>query len=112
LRPFSTTALHVLLVAEAEEEGVQEAVRLYLERLRFIRTVLNGDDLQALGLPPGPLYKELLGALLEARLEGRVHSRAEEEAFLKETGQERGLLAARPEEAGELPKRRRRKSHA
>jgi poly(A) polymerase len=51
---------------------------------------ITGDDLKALGLEPGPLYKELLGALREAQLEGKVKTR--EDAL----GLVRGLLARRP----------------
>jgi tRNA nucleotidyltransferase (CCA-adding enzyme) len=84
LEGFSATALHALMVAEGSEDRVREAVQLYMERLRFVHTALGGDDLQRLGLPPGPLYKELLGALLDARLEERLGNREEEEEFLKE----------------------------
>lgn len=90
LRPFSATALRVLWLAE-EEPVVREAVGDYLERLRFVRPALNGNDLRAAGLVPGPRYKEVLGALLAARLDGRLHSRAEEESFVKEYMAKEGL---------------------
>jgi poly(A) polymerase len=38
-------------------------------------SLITGDDLKALGLTPGPLYKELLDAAREAQLEGRVATR-------------------------------------
>jgi len=76
----------------AEDDArVQEVVNLYLERLRFVRTTLTGNDLKALGLAPGPIYKRILGALLDARLEGRVRSKAEEEALLEELLTVQGL---------------------
>ncbi len=81
LQPYSPQALRVLLLAE-ENTYLCQAVELYLERLRFIHASLSGNDLRAMGLPPGPLYRRLLDALLEARLDGRVHTRAEEEALL------------------------------
>jgi poly(A) polymerase len=34
--------------------------------------VLTGDDLRAMGLPPGPLYKRLLDAVREAQLDGAM----------------------------------------
>ncbi len=102
LRPFSSTALKALLVAEGEEEPLRQAVESYIEKLRFVRPALNGNDLRARGLVPGPRYKAILGALLDARLDGRVRSRAEEEALLGE------LLPAEPaaEPAAEEDKRR------
>ncbi len=39
--------------------------------------LLTGDDLIAAGYTPGPLFRELLRAVEDAQLEGRVHSREE-----------------------------------
>ncbi len=50
---------------------------------RSIRPTLNGDDLKALGLPPGPHYRTLLGQLRNAWLDHEVNSLAEEQALLK-----------------------------
>jgi HD domain len=45
--------------------------------------VITGDDLKALGLPPGPLYKELLDAVREAQLDGRVATREQALALVR-----------------------------
>jgi poly(A) polymerase len=37
--------------------------------------LLTGDDLKALGMTPGPVFKRLLDAVREAQLEGRVKTR-------------------------------------
>ncbi|HXW16870.1 MAG TPA: CCA tRNA nucleotidyltransferase, partial [Candidatus Acidoferrales bacterium] len=39
--------------------------------------LISGDDLKALGLEPGPAFKEILGKLEDAQLEGRIRSRAD-----------------------------------
>jgi poly(A) polymerase len=39
--------------------------------------VLTGDDLIALGYKPGPLFKEILSAVEDAQLEGKVKTREE-----------------------------------
>jgi poly(A) polymerase len=44
--------------------------------------VLTGDDLIALGLPPGPLYKEILVAVENSQLEGGIRDRAQALAFV------------------------------
>ncbi|MBN1484221.1 MAG: CBS domain-containing protein [Chloroflexia bacterium] len=90
LEPYSEVALQVLFLAEINEH-VHQAVELYLKRLSSVRTELNGDDLKALGLAPGPLYKDLLGRLLEARLDGQVQSRVEEQRLLQELLSVEGL---------------------
>jgi poly(A) polymerase len=39
--------------------------------------LVRGDDLIAQGYRPGPIFKEILGAVEDAQLEGRVHTSAE-----------------------------------
>lgn len=90
LHRFSTQALEIVLLAE-EHVQIQQSIKLYLERFCSVRTLLDGNDLKALGLAPGPLYKRILRVLLDARLDGRVHSREEEMALLQELLTVQGL---------------------
>ena len=46
--------------------------------------LLNGEDLIGLGLAPGPDFGEILGALEDAQLEGRVTDRDQAMAFVME----------------------------
>jgi tRNA nucleotidyltransferase (CCA-adding enzyme) len=62
----------------------RNAIKLYLEKLRHVKTVLNGDDLQALGVAPGPQMQELIILLHNARLNREVRNRKEEEVLVKE----------------------------
>jgi tRNA nucleotidyltransferase/poly(A) polymerase len=48
--------------------------------------LLDGDDLQALGVERGPRIGALLAELEAEQLRGRVRSRAEAERFLRESG--------------------------
>ncbi|MEO8028423.1 MAG: CCA tRNA nucleotidyltransferase [Bryobacteraceae bacterium] len=45
--------------------------------------LLTGDDLQAMGFEPGPLFKEILTAVEDAQLEGEVTTRDEAEALVR-----------------------------
>jgi putative nucleotidyltransferase with HDIG domain len=47
-------------------------------------SLASGDDLIALGLPPGPAYKTLLDDLHDEQLEGRIQTREQALQFLKE----------------------------
>lgn len=49
----------------------------------------GGADLIALGLKPGPAFKELLDALREEQLEGKITTREEAQAWLAERVKER-----------------------
>ena len=80
---FSGLAPEMLLylAARASSEQVRRFVSLYLTRLRAVAPQLDGDDLRGLGLEPGPLFRRIKDRLLEARLDGEVCSRDEEEAL-------------------------------
>ena len=64
--------------------GVKEALQLYLTKLRYVKPVLDGRTLIALGVSQGPLVGEVLRELRVARIEGRVSTREEEIQLAKE----------------------------
>ena len=73
------------VVASIIAAGMPSAVpRLteFIEKLRYIRPVLNGEDLKKLGVAQGPEIKEMLHRLLEARLDGKAATRRDEEALV------------------------------
>jgi tRNA nucleotidyltransferase (CCA-adding enzyme) len=78
--------LILYIMAATEERAVQQMVSLYYTKLRHIQPLLQGKDLQTMGIPPGPIYREILDAILEARLEGRITTRQEETALVKAYG--------------------------
>ncbi len=53
------------------------------EALRPAR-LLDGDALAALGFSPGPLFREILTALEDEQLEGRVRTREDAEAYVRQ----------------------------
>jgi tRNA nucleotidyltransferase (CCA-adding enzyme) len=91
LRPSDVVALLSGKAPEAIEALVQltelpvvrERLRCYLEEWRFVRTRLNGRDIEALGVPHGPQVGAALDALLVARLDGVVSTRDNEIAFVE-----------------------------
>jgi poly(A) polymerase len=46
--------------------------------------LVTGDDLIALGLEPGPRFKDILSTIEDAQLEGRLQSREEALAYLRQ----------------------------
>ena len=56
----------------------------YLDRLQFVTTELAGQDLLDLGVPSGPMVGKTLRELRDARLDGRVGTKGEEKALVKE----------------------------
>ena len=47
--------------------------------------LVTGDDLIAAGYRPGPLFKEILSAVEDAQLEGRLQSREDAMNFIRKT---------------------------
>lgn len=86
LEPFPTAALWAF--ALVGDELARGTVLRYLREWRQVRPALGGRDLLRLGVPRGPRMGQLLAALRDARLEGRVRSREEEMEMV------RALLAA------------------
>jgi len=82
LRPLSIQTI-LFTMAKAEDERQKKAISLYLTTLRNIRPSLTGDDLKEMGYTPGPIFKEILTSLLDARLEGRLKDRDEEVEFVR-----------------------------
>ncbi len=62
---------------------VRENIDLYLDKLRNVRLALTGNDLEKMGIKPGPHMKEILGKLLQARLDGQVTDKQGEIEMVK-----------------------------
>jgi len=73
----------VLLIAKARSTGIAHLVSAYVATQQHVTPSLNGTDLKALGLKPGPIYKKILDRLLEARLNGEVKTKADERKLVK-----------------------------
>jgi len=58
-------------------------INLFLNRLRYVKPALNGDDLVRMGIAPGPQIKEILHLLHEARLDGKVRTKQDEVELVK-----------------------------
>ena len=54
------------------------------EQVRPVR-LLTGDDLQAMGFHPGPLFAEILRSLEDAQLDGQIRKREEAVEYVRES---------------------------
>ncbi|MEI7904695.1 MAG: CBS domain-containing protein [Candidatus Firestonebacteria bacterium] len=69
-------------LSKTGELRVKQRLHLYISSLSKIKLELTGEDLKALGLKPGPVYKEIFAKLLDAKLNGLVKDREEELKFV------------------------------
>jgi hypothetical protein len=82
LEPHSGPALLVTWVA-TDSQGVRDHLSAYWQDYRHVKPTVDGNDLKALGLAPGPVYGQILDALRDAILDRDISSEAEERALLK-----------------------------
>jgi tRNA nucleotidyltransferase (CCA-adding enzyme) len=73
----------LLIMSLTKREGTAKAVSLYLSRLRFIRREIDGKTLKKMGYASGPLYRNIMQAVQDARVDGQVNSLAEEKEWVK-----------------------------
>jgi len=82
LRDFSPAALEAnSLVTQSAVAG--QAIHLFLNRLKDVQVSLTGDDLIQMGIAPGPQIKEILDLLHQAKLNGKIATRHDEEEVIK-----------------------------
>lgn len=81
LHPYSSQAIFLLWLTT---KALKKRLELYHQKLACVEPLLNGQDLKRLGVPPGPIYGQILEALRDARLDGKVKSRKGEERLMRE----------------------------
>jgi len=82
LHGYSSPAVVVNSLA-ADSPVTRQHIHLFLNKLRYIKPALNGEDLQRMGVAAGPRIKEILNLLREARLDGKVSSKKDEEGLVE-----------------------------
>jgi tRNA nucleotidyltransferase (CCA-adding enzyme) len=82
LRHFRTEMI-LFMMASTERKSVQKAISNYFIELRKIEPLTSGQDLIAMGLTPGPFFKAILEAVLDAKLNKEVDSREDELDFIR-----------------------------
>ena len=82
LHGYSSTTLKASALA-IDNTTTSEHIELYLNVLKTVHTTLTGEDLKKLGVPEGPMFKEILQRLHEARLDGKVSSHKDEDAMVR-----------------------------
>lgn len=65
-------------------EVLRARLRLFLDNLQHRTLAVNGDDIKALGVLPGRIYKTILEKIHAALLDGVITSEAEQRAMLEE----------------------------
>jgi len=86
LRSHTTQAIQANALA-SQSSIVTRNLQLYLAKLRYIKPLLNGDDLKRMGISTGPQLGQLLDVLHKARLNNEVKTRKQEEKLVSSWNQ-------------------------
>jgi len=81
LHSYTTTAIQANALA-SESPVASQHLQLYLAKLRYVKTLLSGEDLKRMGIPAGPQIGEILDALHKAKLNGELKTRRDEEKLV------------------------------
>jgi tRNA nucleotidyltransferase (CCA-adding enzyme) len=74
-------AIYAAYIA-SDDKRLRATIQEYLTNWRHITPGLDGHDLRARGLPPGPVYRHILEALRDAWLDGEITTEEEEAAMV------------------------------
>jgi tRNA nucleotidyltransferase (CCA-adding enzyme) len=77
LREYELVAIQANAIA-SEPSMAHSYLQLFLTKLRYVRTSLNGEELKRLGISAGPDMGKVLQILHKAKLDGEVRTRADE----------------------------------
>jgi len=78
------TEILLFMMANTDNERTKRLISNYFTKLKGVNVMLKGKELKEMGFRPGPLYKEILGSLLEARLNNRISTKEDELRFVKD----------------------------
>jgi tRNA nucleotidyltransferase (CCA-adding enzyme) len=68
----------------ARSRRVKRAISHYVTKLRHVTISVTGKDLMERDLKPGPVYRDIMQAVLEAKLNGLLQTREDELAFVEQ----------------------------
>ena len=83
LAPFSSSAIIAAMLG-TDTPVVRSRLKLYLDKLRYVKPCLDGEDLKRLGVAQGPLVGKMLRRLHDARLDGIATTRETEESLVRQ----------------------------
>lgn len=87
LKPLAPETL-LFVMARSTDMMVKRRISLYFDQLYGTKTEITGNDLMAIGIPAGPIYRRFLEKVLDARLDHQVNSKEEELSLVKKMWEE------------------------
>jgi tRNA nucleotidyltransferase (CCA-adding enzyme) len=83
LEPISQEA-KLFIMAKTRSDAVKKAISNYITYPDTFNTILTGEDLKKMGIKEGPVYKNILEALKEAKIDLGLKTKEDEINFIAE----------------------------
>jgi tRNA nucleotidyltransferase (CCA-adding enzyme) len=80
--------LILYMMAVTRNRTVKKKISRYYTQLKDIQPTIGGQELLDAGLKPGPVFRQLLETLLDAKLDGDIETEKEELEFVQRWIQE------------------------
>ena len=77
------TELLLYLMAATKKEIVKRSISNYFTRFRYVHTLISGKDLKKMGIEPGPVFRKILVAVLEEKINGKLKTKSDELDFVR-----------------------------
>ncbi len=91
LEPLSREA-KLFIMARTKSEEIKKAISGYITNRDSYRLFFTGEDLKKLGIQEGPIYKEVLEALKDAKIDMNLKTKEDETHFVDIYLMEKGLI--------------------
>jgi tRNA nucleotidyltransferase (CCA-adding enzyme) len=85
----------LFIMAKTQSEEVKKAVSNYITYADSLRPLVTGDDLKGMGVKEGPVFKDILDALKEAKIDRNLSAKEDELAFVRQYLSEKGIITGK-----------------
>jgi len=91
LEPLSREA-KLFIMAKTKSEEIKKAISGYITSRDSCKPLTTGEDLKKLGIQEGPIYKEVLEKLKDAKIDMSLKTKEEETHFVEIYLMEKGII--------------------
>jgi len=83
LEPLSQETM-LFIMAKTKSQEIKKAISNYVTYKDVLKPIISGADLKKLGIKEGPVYKEILETLKDAKIDLNLKTKEDEEIFVKQ----------------------------
>jgi tRNA nucleotidyltransferase (CCA-adding enzyme) len=73
----------LFMMAKTRSEEIKKAISNYITYTDSLKPILTGRDLRGMGIKEGPVYKEILDGLRDAKVDMNLKTKEEESSFVR-----------------------------